>query len=363
MKVILAHSKEEWNNWLLQESNEPSFLQSWEWGDVIVADGRSVERVMVESEGEVHAVAQLLYKTLPFGLQYAFCPKGPIFSKKNGSQAEKEACFDALVRYVRQKKCLFLRVEPAGDSDVDWLRFPGLKKVLDIETPTTLIKDVGPTLDELLASFHAKTRYNIRLALRKADLVVSDEKNFKAFWQLMKETAVRDGFSIHSAHTYEAVLASPAVFQKTVLCGDVPIAVGIFFKFGTILTYIYGASNHAYRAYMAPPLIQWEGIQLAKKLECEGYDFFGIAPPEKEIKENQEVVMLASGEFRYAAHHRYARITQFKVKFGGRVVHDPGTFDVVCNSAVYNWYTGVRMIMRLVWRLVRGRGKENPPEA
>ena len=57
------------------------------------------------------------------------------------------------------------------------------------------------TEDELLASFNQKTRYNIRLAIKKGVTVRTGTKeDLQTFYNIMKETGSRDNFFIR---TYE----------------------------------------------------------------------------------------------------------------------------------------------------------------
>ena len=182
---------------------------------------------------------------------------------------------------------------------------------------------------------HHKTRYNIRLAQKKG-LVVKKERNFDVFFDLMKQTAKRDGFRLHSKKHYQAIFASDIVRQITIYNDNTAIAVGVFVAFGDTFTYLYGASNHECRALMAPYLIQWEGIQMAKSAGCKFYDFFGIAPGERNL----------AGEYEYDKGHQYAGVTRFKLGFGGEVSVAPGTIDLVTNLPKYRLYQAVRWLRR-----------------
>ena len=65
----------------------------------------------------------------------------------------------------------------------------------------------GRNQDELLASFHTKTRYNIRLAQRKGvQVVLKGEESCDEFARIMMETGVRDGFVVRGADYFRAML-------------------------------------------------------------------------------------------------------------------------------------------------------------
>lgn len=57
----------------------------------------------------------------------------------------------------------------------------------------------GKTEDEIFASFHQKTRYNVRLASKKGVVIKEGSKeDLKAFHEIMVETGKRDDFIIRS---------------------------------------------------------------------------------------------------------------------------------------------------------------------
>ncbi len=241
--------------------------------------------------------------------------------------------YETFARYFKKQNCLFWRFEPSVLVQTKSLKFT---KTLDINPQATLIKDLQLTEEQLLASFHPKVRYNIRLSQRKG-LVISEKKDFAAFWRLMQETGERDEFSLHPQHTYRRVVESDFTHQITVYYGNLAVASGVFVGAGQRLFYVYGASDHAHRELMAPHLIQWEAIKLAKKLGLRYYDFFGIAPGT--IDEN-------SKEYVYDKNHPYARVTEFKLRFNGLPIVEPGTYDMVL-SPLYYLYTGLRKLRRL----------------
>ncbi len=325
MEIKLIDNKEPWDGWL-QNSNQHNVLaQSWEWGNILLAEGKQVERLAVMDGETILAQAQVVYSSLPFGWQYAFCPQGPMESSKF-----KVESYKVLTQYLKNKNCIFLRVEPETILPAPHSLL--FKKTIDINPSATLILDLNKSEEQILAGMHQKTRYNIHLAEKK-DLKISQEKKLETFWQLMNQTGSRDKFSLHHKVHYEKVLQSPAVLQLTAYAGVVPVAVAVFIQFGNTLTYLYGASDYAHRDLMAPYLLQWEGIKIGKSFGCQLYDFFGIAP-------------VAEGN--YDKNHQYAGVTRFKLGFGGQPQQSAGTWDVVIDSRKYRVYNFLRKLRRLV---------------
>jgi lipid II:glycine glycyltransferase (peptidoglycan interpeptide bridge formation enzyme) len=311
------------------------FTQSSAWGSLLVQEGKVVERLGVFKEDRLILTAQVVYNSLPFGLRYAFCPQGPVLLHSEFPSQNQEVV-QALVEYLKTKKCLFLRFEPADRSLIHSIPFL-IRQSIDINPRVTTVLDLSESEEKLLTAMHQKTRYNIRLAEKK-NLVIEQKKDLDVFMSLMRATGMRDGFSLHSPWHYKAVLGSSATIQLIALHEGKPVATALFIGSGKVFTYVFGASDHAQRSLMAPYLLQWEGIRLGKKLGYTHYDFFGIAPACKGER----------GEYVYDEKHQYAGVTRFKLGFGGEVVEHPGTFDLILQPMKYKVYQLFRTLRRLV---------------
>jgi lipid II:glycine glycyltransferase (peptidoglycan interpeptide bridge formation enzyme) len=73
---------------------------------------------------------------------------------------------------------------------------------------------------------------------------------------------------------------------------------------------------------MAPYLLQWESIRIAKEAGMKYYDFHGV---------DEE---------------KWAGVTRFKMGFGGERVEYPGTYDLVFDQGWYAIYKMVRQVRR-----------------
>lgn len=333
MELQISTNQQEWDNWLKQSGQYVSFTQSWEWGSIMETEGKKVERLMIRLGDQIVAQAQVIYSKIGTW-QYVFCPKGPILFETE-SQDQKLKIYEVLNSFLQEKNCLFFRIEPNETPSLNHVL--SIKKTIDINPRATTIVDLTKPEEELLSSMHQKTRYNIRLAEKK-NLEIDKTKDLEGFLKLMKATGERDKFKLHDEKHYEHILYSPLTEQISIKLDGASIAVGIFVGFGDTFTYLYGASDYAYRNYMAPYLVQWHGMQLGKELGYTKYDFFGIAP----------TVIDQHGEFQYDQKHQYAGVTRFKLGFGGEIKVDPGTFDVILKSTSYKFYQLFRKIRRLV---------------
>jgi len=316
----VIEDKIEWDNKLTQ--CDASFLQSFEWGEVLRLSGQKIERVLIEN-GVAKLMGMLVYKKT-IGRRYVFMPYGPLVI---GEGSDSEKSWQELVEHVRKSGNIFFKFELEKVGSCPQFVQTKIKLVKDVNPMATMILDLEKTEEEILASFHQKTRYNINLAIRK-NLRVAWEKNFSVFWDLMKKTGARDQFALHPEKNYQTAIESLAVSQVIIYSDDVPVATACFWIFNNTCYYLYGASDHEYRQLMAPYLVQWEAIKTAKAKGCKYYDLFGIAPADN-------------------PNHRYAGVTRFKSGFNGKIIETPGTFDLPLNNFWYFVYVWSRRLRGL----------------
>lgn len=129
---------------------------------------------------------------------------------------------------IKNRK-FFLRLEPRL-SAVELGNFffnLGLKKTSAVQPQDTQIIDLTKTSEEILAQMHPKTRYNIRLA-KKHGVIVKDaetKKDFVNFINLLRETARRDGFKIHSDKYYQTMWE---MFHNTDIADQNSLTIKLF---------------------------------------------------------------------------------------------------------------------------------------
>ena len=302
------------------------FLQTYSWGEFQKNVYSGVFRYGLKVNGELVVIATFIKKLLPFKKAYLYSPKGPIINCKvqNRNCEFLNIFLDGVIN--EHSNVLFLRIEP--EYQIKNPKYQ-IQKTIDIQPAKTIRLDLLKTEDNLLALMHQKTRYNIRLASKKG-LVVREGKldDFNVFWRLMQETGERDSFRLHSRSYYERMLkelnnrVDLKVKMFIVFDEDVAIAVGLFVFCGEVATYLHGASASVGRNLMAPYLLQWTMIKVAKKNNYKYYDFYGV--DEK----------------------KWPGVTRFKRGFGGNEIECCGTFDLVVSSLWYKIYNTIRMLKR-----------------
>ncbi len=320
-------------------------LQSWGWGELKASAGWYPVRLALwdMEQQQIAAAAQVLRRTtahipLSFG-HLAYIPKGPVIDESNPDKSSiVPAFFSQLHLYLRKQGALALQVEPthefgcqASNELTHGREIMHFQPVQAIQPRRTIMLDITPGEDILLANMKEKWRYNIRLAERKGVRVriaetVADVRNW---YSLLQTTSIRDGFGIHTQNYY---LRAWQIFaprnQARLFLADYngQLLAGVFVGWmARQAVYLYGASSNEQRQLMPNYLLQWEAIRWAKQVGATSYDFWGI--PETD---DQSEAM--SGVYR------------FKSGWGGRIVRFPGNYE-------YSYHP---LAMRLVRKVLSG---------
>lgn len=355
-------------NTFVTENKGGQFLQSFEWGELQKSVGRRVWRLgAYASDGstdhvlrdenkespdsgsghsELAAVATVIEHTVPFSKSYLYCPYGPVY-RDDLSHRQKQDITKLILSKARDitietetRHEIFFRIEPRISPDElgNFFLNMGLRKTQAVQPQDTRIIDLTRSEEQLLADMHHKTRYNIRLAERKGVAIREgkDLNDFEIFWQLMELTARRDNFHPHPKIYYQK-LWEPFHFTDVYDQMDLtvklliaaynnrPLAANLLILFGDRATYAHGASNTRHRHLMAPHLLQWKGILLAREAGYRYYDVGGVRPEKRQVSKREK-------------EYAWDGITRFKKSFGGHEVNYIGAWDWVYDKKWYFLY-------------------------
>jgi lipid II:glycine glycyltransferase (peptidoglycan interpeptide bridge formation enzyme) len=268
----------------------------------------------------------------------------PLINKKIGmfikGPAPTVAMLNDLKSVAQKNNLIFIKLEPnirKEDKLVKVLQESGAVPGKTLFTPTTFRIDLSKSEDELLKSFHQKTRYNLRYAEKKGVKVSEDnsDRAFDAYIKLMRETVERQGFYAHSEkyhrlmwkHLKSAGLAHLLLAKS----GNKILTAWILFKLKDYLYYPYGASSETDQNLQPNSLVMWEAIRFGKKHNLKYFDLWG----REEGK----------------------GFTKFKEGFNPEVVEFLGTWDLICSP----WYWPYRLAEFLRWRLLKIKAKFTKP--
>ncbi|PWB38805.1 MAG: hypothetical protein C3F02_01815 [Parcubacteria group bacterium] len=337
MQLIIDNSN--YDNFLNTRFISGNFLQSSLWRKFLESQAKRYWQLVVSDGPQIAATCLFYQNTLPLGRSYFYVPKGPIFNPALSRPQKQEALSLILSKArevtvdTRKREEIFLKLDLPENLDLP----PELIKSEDLQPRDSWVLELKKSADELLAAMHPKTRYNISLAKRKGVSVEfsQDTEDLKHFISLIKKTAVRNQISVHSATYYNKLIQ--VLFKNK--CGYLAlakvdnqvVAANIVLCFGNSATYLHGASDYRFRAYMAPHLLQWESI---KKMQAAGhavYDFWGVAPED-------------------GSKPKWGGLSRFKKSFGGQVTKSPGAYNLIYDVGWYRWYKFARKLISLSGR-------------
>lgn len=316
---ILEKSEESKWSEFIKTNPLATIHQTPEWGHFQAKiEGRGKYWIVVLEESKILGGTILIRHQLPKSYSWLYAARGPLLDYNSPDiQTQMATLLQAINKIAKEERAIFLRIDPPISANLfpgtdNQPNLPGFKKNRPGFQPDhTIIIDLAPSEDEILAQMKQKCRYNIRLAGKKGVKIEKIDttnpqkltKGIANFYNLLKQTTQRDRFHAHNEEFYKNMLTELrenaalylAQYQNQVIAG----IIVTYFK--DTATYYFGASGNEHRNLMAPYLLQWQAIKDAKTQGCQKYDLFGIAPPD-------------------AKNHPWQSVTEFKNKFGGKTI-------------------------------------------
>ncbi|GCF06615.1 hypothetical protein KDI_01790 [Dictyobacter arantiisoli] len=322
----------QWDAFVAEHANG-HFLQSWGWGELKALAGWHPVRLALWDGERIVAGAQVLRKSvahIPLAVGHlAYIPRGPII---DWQQAELCTTFFVLLHdYLRWQGAVALHWEPdveaassAGNAIAQYVAsWRGTSAIPATQPVRTIILDLEPSEERLLAQMKEKWRYNIRLGMRKGVTVrvASSLEDVAAWYALLQTTGERDQFGIHDLAYYQRAwqIFAPRDELRLLLAEhDGQLLAGIVVVLlARQAIYLYGASSNTSRHLMPNYVLQWEAIRWARQCGARFYDFWGIPATDAEDE-------------------AMAGVYRFKRGWGGRMVHYVGGYENVYRPVTMN---------------------------
>lgn len=297
---------------------DPHILQTEEWGYLKSAFGWKVDWIFIQNQP-----VQILFRLLPLGFKIAYLPKPRLILNDPGLIKE----FDKI---CRGQRVIFLKIEPDHfEEDGSEAAISDKWKIgRAIQPRRTILVDISGSEDQWLERMKQKTRYNIKLAVKKGVSVVESD-DLDQFYAMIEETAEREKFGIHTKSYYQKAYQLFAKKDQVALLiasyEGIPLAGLMVFRIGKRAWYFYGASNNLERNRMPTYLLQFEAMRWAKSKGCEIYDLWGI-PDEDESTLERDFESRSDGLW---------GVYRFKRGFGGVVHRSSPAYDRVYNPILY----------------------------
>lgn len=251
--------------------------------------------------GSLVASALCIRQVAGRGKTWLWCPGGPLLPR-DGAEDRWRALLNVIEEEAQKSGDLFLRVEPNIHDDEE-IELGGRAAKNSYLPRNTLVVDLGKSEDEILAQMAQKGRYNIKRAGKESVIVTEGGiEDMPAVYEMLRETAKRDGFHLHPENYYLGFLENVPGTHLYVAHAEEELVGALFaIHFGGHAVYYFGASSNAHRKKMAPYAMQWFAMTEGKNAGCSLYDFLGIAPKDDDK-------------------HVLSGVTQFKTRFGGQRV-------------------------------------------
>lgn len=312
---VAGHPKGHFAQSVLWAKQKPA----WKWEAIISR----------AANGSIRGAMSVLIRKMPgvpFTLMYS-C-RGPVCDLDD--EETMKDLFDGAKALAKQRKSYVIKIDPdvpsSDEAFAQRLRSFGFKsqeggKNFEAIQPRYVFRlnVENKTEEELMAGFHQKWRYNIRLAERKGvEVRICGQEAISDFARLMLTTGVRDGFVTRDESYFANMLVNLGEHCRLYMAyaNGEAIAGTLAIQYGDKVWYLYGASANEHRNLMPNYLLQWRMIQWAVETKCRIYDFRGVSG---DLSEDNPLYGLY----------------RFKQGFGGDFVEFVGEMDWVISKPIY----------------------------
>lgn len=279
----------------------------------------------------------VLAKQIPGAGEFWYVPKGPGVSDKK----QLKSFVDAVLEL--KEKPFLVRIDPEIPKDdlaISDISKLGLRKASrDVQyNVTTVVLSLDLDDDSLLAGFKQKTRYNVRLALKKGvevEAVPTNQETIDKMYELTQITTSRAGVYLREKSYFAdfwKLHSDSGVGQMFQAKYEGRVLAGAYVTFiGTKALYKDGGSIRENQEVQAPYALQFKVMQWLREKGVKEYDLHGV-PPKSQIDN---------------PNHPLAGLARFKTGFNQEITEYIGTYDLVLNANAYRFWTriGERLAM------------------
>jgi lipid II:glycine glycyltransferase (peptidoglycan interpeptide bridge formation enzyme) len=263
----------------------------------------------------------------PIG-KFWYSPKGPgIYNVQ-----DLKNILPGLKKLAKENGVFALRLEPElidNSSNKSELINLGLVNTAGIQAANTIIIDINKPIEDVLAGFTSKTRYNIRQA-EKASLefkiVPANDENCELFYKLMSDAVAGRSFLrpyLYHKDIWQKYEKSGAGFFMFAYKNEIPQAADFIMLSGINAARKDAGSEREHSIRGATALLEVEVIKKLQSLGIKNYDLYG-SPPSNRIKDST---------------HPYYGFGAFKSGFNENVTDYVGCEDLIIKPLAYKYWT------------------------
>ena len=315
--------------------NKAVAMQDLKWAKV--KDTWKNEVVYLEENGKIIASMSILLTKVPvFKAYLMYASRGPVCDYEDINIINKLVEEAKIVQ--KKYNAFVLKMDPEiinNENIVKKFKDNGFKiqtKYEKVIQPrhNMVLNIKGKTCEEIMKGFAEKTRYNVRVAIKKGINVrySRDIKDLKTFYEIYKITTIRDKIGCRPYEYFERMLNSFNDNQFRIYIAEYEgqaLSAALALNYGCKMFYIYGASSNEKRNLMPTYLMQFQMIKWAVEEKCDTYDFGGVF----EFTNENGLYKFKSGFCKQEGVTEYI-----------------GEIDKVYNPFIYFLYTDVMPIMK-----------------
>lgn len=339
MKPRFATDKEvqNWNKLIITNPDGGNIFQSKEFGEVKTMC-RWKQRFIVVN----NIYIMVLERNIPLFGYYWYVPKGPGVS----SAHELIKMLPIINSFAQKNKVFTVKLEPELIYDqkaIRLLKKAGLAHYKGIQAANTALIDISRPIEDIVASFSSKTRYNIRAA-KKANIKMYvapiNDNNCRVFFDMMVKTVngrspLRD-YEYFKNYWQLHDKAKTGVFLFASFDGKI-ISTDFITFIGQKAYRKDAASDHSTSVRGASALLEVYAIEFLKEKDVIIYDLYGT-PPSDQIKNHD---------------HPYYGFGSFKAGFSSNITDYIGSLDLAVKPAAYKiWIKIGERLARRVYKLI-----------
>lgn len=298
-----------------------SFLQTYAWAE-FKTKGAPHVLASFDAAGNIRGGMSLFSAPAPIlGTCTVFSPRGPVC---DDDPAVLEELIAGAKEYAVSIGAYQLTVDPdarAEDAFVQMLCDCGFR-LGDNRVDNAILQPLsvyridlsGKGEEELLASYHSKTRYSVRAALKsEATWRIGTRDELPVFQNLLEQTAQKDGFHVRPVdylyQMYDALGPERFVLFLVEVDGEA-VAGSVLLRVGKKTWHLLGGCSDAHKDTFPNYLMQWGMQTWSIEQGCTLYDMRGVAG-------EQDKTTPIEG------------LLRFKKRFSGELVPLVGRMDLI----------------------------------
>jgi len=282
--------KDDWNNFIINNFDFYSFLNSWEWGEFNILEWNEIFRYWIFNS-DIQYWVLFLIKIKAKRWTYFLSPHSPLI-KENYFQILKDI-IPEIKKLAQKEKVNFLRLNWVNLNNFKNLK--NYKKLGFIFAPIhahaeeTHLLDLNKDENILKNNLRKTTRYIINRAEKEGVEIIknNNEENIFEFIKMHLKHANRTNWkNTYHAFSEKYIKNLFKVFwEKDINCikaiyKNTTEASLVTIKFWKKCVYYLGASDIKNPKFSPAYLLQWRAILEAKNSWCDLYNFWWVAPLE-----------------------------------------------------------------------------------